>query len=83
MTILYGLTAIGLGIYAAVLQKSLQRLKEDTDALESQKEALATMNLMLNGSLRKAREQLRAKEAENERLMDCIIEIEKETEATK
>lgn len=83
MTILYGLIAIGLGIYAAVLQKSLQRLKEDADALESQKEALATMNLMLNGSLRKAREQLRAKEAENERLTDCIIEIERETGASE
>lgn len=81
MTILYGLTAIALGIYAIVLQNRTNELKEDADALESQKEALATMNLMLNGSLRKAREQLRAKEAENERLMDCIIEIEKETGA--
>lgn len=83
MTVLYGLIAMALGIYAAVLQKSLQRLKEDADALESQKEALATMNLMLNGSLRKVREQLRAKEAENERLMDCIIEIERETGASE
>lgn len=79
MTTLFGLLAIGLGIYAIVLQNRIDELKEDTDALESQKEALATMNLMLNGSLRKVREQLRAKEAENERLMDCIIEIEKET----
>ena len=77
MTILYGLIAIGLGIYAILLQNRIDELKEGADALESQKEALATMNLMLNGSLRKAREQLRGKEAENERLMDCIIEIEK------
>ncbi|MCA0980219.1 hypothetical protein [Exiguobacterium aestuarii] len=83
MTILYGLTAIGLGIYAILLQNRIDELKEDTDALESQKEALATMNLMLNGSLRKAREQLRAKEAENERLMDCIIEIEREMGASE
>lgn len=79
MTTLFGLLAIVLGIYAIVLQNRIDELKEDANALESQKEALATMNLMLNGSLRKAREQLRAKEAENERLMDCIIEIERET----
>ena len=41
MTILYGLTAIALGIYAIVLQNRVDELK-----------------------------------AENERLMDCIIEIE-------
>lgn len=46
MTILYGLTAIGLGIYAIVLQNRVDELKD-----------------------------------ENERLMDCIIEIERETEA--
>lgn len=46
MTILYGLTAIGLGIYAIVLQNRIDELKD-----------------------------------ENERLMDCIIEIEKETGA--
>ena len=44
MTILYGLTAIALGIYAIVLQNRVDELK-----------------------------------AENERLMDCIIEIERET----
>ena len=33
----------------------------------------------LNESLWDMRTQLREKEAENERLMDCIIEIEKET----
>ena len=41
MTILYGLTAIGLGIYAIVLQNRVDEVQ-----------------------------------AENERLMDCIIEIE-------
>ena len=44
MTILYGLIAIGLGIYAITLQNHIDDLKD-----------------------------------ENERLMDCIIEIEKET----
>ncbi|MDA5561976.1 hypothetical protein PJK55_14650 [Exiguobacterium sp. MMG028] len=44
MTILYGLTAVALGIYAIVLQNRVDELK-----------------------------------AENERLMDCIIEIERET----
>lgn len=44
MTILYGLTAVALGIYAIVLQNRVGDLK-----------------------------------AENERLMDCIIEIERET----
>lgn len=46
MTILYGLTAIGLGIYAIILQNRIDDLEE-----------------------------------ENERLMDCIIEIERETGA--
>ena len=46
MTILYGLTAIGLGIYAIVLQNRIDELKD-----------------------------------EHERLMDCIIEIERETGA--
>ena len=48
MTILYGLTAIGLGIYAIVLQNRIDELK-----------------------------------GENERLMDCIIEIERETGASE
>ena len=48
MTILYGLTAIGLGIYAIVLQNRIDELKD-----------------------------------ENERLMDCIIEIERETGASE
>lgn len=48
MTILYGLTAIGLGVYAIVLQNRIDELKD-----------------------------------EKERLMDCIIEIEKETGASE
>lgn len=48
MTILYGLTAMAVGIYAIVLQNRVDELKD-----------------------------------ENERLMDCIIEIERETGATK
>ena len=44
MTIIYGLTAIALGIYAIVLQNRVDEVQ-----------------------------------AENERLMDCIIEIERET----
>ena len=48
MTILYGLTAIGLGVYAIVLQNRIDELKD-----------------------------------ENERLMDCIIEIERETGASE
>ncbi|WP_214795200.1 MULTISPECIES: hypothetical protein [unclassified Exiguobacterium] len=44
MTMLYGLTAIAIGIYAIMLQNRIDELK-----------------------------------GENERLMDCIIEIEKET----
>ena len=44
MTILYGLIAMALSIYAIVLQNRVDELK-----------------------------------AENERLMDCIIEIERET----
>lgn len=44
MTILYGLIAMALGIYAIMLQNRVDELK-----------------------------------AENERLMDCIIEIERET----
>lgn len=48
MTILYGLTAIGLGIYAILLQNRIDELKD-----------------------------------ENERLMDCIIEIERETGASE
>lgn len=48
MTTLFGLLAIGLGIYAIVLQNRIDELKD-----------------------------------ENERLMDCIIEIEKETEASE
>ena len=58
MTILYGLIAMALGIYATFLQIRIDKLNE---------------------SLWDMRTQLRAKEAENERLMDCIIEIEKET----
>ena len=37
----------------------------------------------LNSSLWEMRTQLRMKETENERLMDCIIEIEKETGETE
>lgn len=48
MTILYGLTAIGLGIYAITLQNRIDELKD-----------------------------------ENERLMDCIIEIEKKVGASE
>ena len=48
MTIIYGLTAIALGIYAIVLQNRVDELK-----------------------------------VENERLMDCIIEIEREMGASE
>lgn len=48
MTILYGLTAIALGIYAITLQNRIDELKD-----------------------------------ENERLTDCIIEIERETGASE
>ena len=62
MTILYGLIAMALGIYAAFLYHRIDKLNE---------------------SLWEMRTQLRMKETENERLMDCIIEIERETEASE
>lgn len=62
MTVLYGLIAMALGIYATFLYHRIDKLNE---------------------TLWEMRTQLRAKEAENERLMDCIIEIEKEVEASE
>lgn len=81
MTTFFGLIAIGLGIYAIMLQNRIDDLNEDVQSLESHKEALATMNLALNGSLRKMREQLRVKDSENKQLMDSI-KIEKEMEVS-
>lgn len=62
MTVLYGLIAMALGIYATFLHLRIDKLNE---------------------SLWEMRTQLSMKETENERLRDCIIEIERETGASE